>query len=289
MPEGGTGPEEESNNITSSFLTTQQTTNDAIVDRDHHLTWRTWQRAFDYYPEGALIWLDADTLIRERSQGKRSLDDFARAFFGIDDASMTPVTYTFEDVVKALNAVEPNDWSAFLRERLDAVDKPAPLGGITRGGYKLVFNDTQNDYSKAADGARKRTSLLYSVGLVINEKNATIMDVLWETDTSLTVREVSARLTERNLAHTTVMTVLDRLAKKGFARRERDGRAWRYCPAATRETYVTELMLTALEQTGDRTAALTRFARSVSGVSDNCFSAWSMASSAAKLRKPRRA
>ena len=73
------------------------------------------------------------------------------------------------------------------------------------------------------------------------------MDVLWETDTSLTVREVSARLTERNLAHTTVMTVLDRLAKKGFARRERDGRAWRYCPAATRETYVTELMLTALE------------------------------------------
>ena len=93
-----------------------------------------------------------------------------------------------------------------------------------------------------------------------------IMDVLWETDAPLTVREVSARLTERNLAHTTVMTVLDRLAKKGFARRQRDGRAWRYCPAATRETYVTELMLTALDQTGDRTAALTRFAQSVSGV-----------------------
>ena len=93
-----------------------------------------------------------------------------------------------------------------------------------------------------------------------------IMDVLWDTKTSLTVREVSVRLTERNLAHTTVMTVLDRLAKKGFARRERDGRAWRYRPSATRETYVTELMLTALEQTGDRTAALTRFAQSVSGV-----------------------
>ncbi|MGD0063936.1 MAG: BlaI/MecI/CopY family transcriptional regulator [Streptosporangiaceae bacterium] len=88
----------------------------------------------------------------------------------------------------------------------------------------------------------------------------------WSRGAATAVREVSARLTERNLAHTTVMTVLDRLAKKGFARRERDGRAWRYCPAATRETYVTELMLTALEQTGDRTAALTRFARSVSGV-----------------------
>jgi len=93
-----------------------------------------------------------------------------------------------------------------------------------------------------------------------------IMEVLWQTDVPLTVREVSARLTERNLAHTTVMTVLDRLAKKGFVRRQRDGRAWRYCPSATKETYVAELMLSALDQTGDRTAALTRFAQSVSGV-----------------------
>src|SRR6201999_2826607 len=91
------------------------------------------------------------------------------------------------------------------------------------------------------------------------------MDVLWGTPQSLTVREVSAQLTERDLAHTTVMTVLDRLAKKGFARRERDGRAWRYRPTETREAYVAELMLTALEQTGDRDAALARFARSVSG------------------------
>lgn len=92
------------------------------------------------------------------------------------------------------------------------------------------------------------------------------MDVLWDADVPLTVREVSVRLTERNLAHTTVMTVLDRLSKKNFAMRQRDGRAWRYCPAATREAYVAELMLTALDQTGDRTAALARFAQSVSGV-----------------------
>ena len=91
-----------------------------------------------------------------------------------------------------------------------------------------------------------------------------IMEVLWKTDSALTVRQVSTGLDERNLAHTTVMTVLDRLSKKGFARRERDGRAWRYRPAATREAYVTELMLTALDQTGDRVAALARFAQSVS-------------------------
>lgn len=91
------------------------------------------------------------------------------------------------------------------------------------------------------------------------------MDVLWEAPEPLTVREVSARLTSRDLAHTTVMTVLDRLAKKGFSRRERDGRAWRYRAAESREGYVTELMLSALDQTGDRQAALARFVRSVSG------------------------
>jgi predicted transcriptional regulator len=91
------------------------------------------------------------------------------------------------------------------------------------------------------------------------------MEILWQTEVPLTVREVSNGLSQRNLAHTTVMTVLDRLAKKGFARRERDGRAWRYRPAETRESYVAELMLTALEQTGDRDAALARFAQSVSG------------------------
>jgi predicted transcriptional regulator len=98
----------------------------------------------------------------------------------------------------------------------------------------------------------------------LGELERAIMDVLWETVSPLTVREVSERLTERDLAHTTVMTVLDRLAKKGFAVRERDGRAWQYQAAASREAYVTELMLSALDQAaGDRQAALTRFARSV--------------------------
>ncbi len=90
------------------------------------------------------------------------------------------------------------------------------------------------------------------------------MEVLWESAGPMTVRQVSASLPNRGLAHTTVMTVLDRLAKKGFARRQRAGRAWLYRPAESREAYVAELMLTALDQTGDRQAALTRFARSVS-------------------------
>jgi predicted transcriptional regulator len=99
----------------------------------------------------------------------------------------------------------------------------------------------------------------------LGELERAIMEVLWDTREPLTVRKVSESLPQRNLAHTTVMTVLDRLAKKGFARRDRDGRAWRYRPAATRESYVAELMLTALVQTGDRSAALAAFAQSVNG------------------------
>jgi BlaI family transcriptional regulator, penicillinase repressor len=99
----------------------------------------------------------------------------------------------------------------------------------------------------------------------LGELERAIMEVLWESPNPMTVRQVGTCLTDRELAHTTVMTVLDRLAKKGFVKRQRAGRAWRYRPAESREAYVTELMLTALDQTGDRQAALTRFARSVSG------------------------
>ena len=98
----------------------------------------------------------------------------------------------------------------------------------------------------------------------LGELERAIMDVLWDTDAPLTVREVSARLTERNLAHTTVMTVLDRLAKKGFARRQRDGRAWRYEPTGSRSGYTAALMSDALATSADHRTALAHFALQMS-------------------------
>jgi predicted metalloprotease with PDZ domain len=158
----------------------QDTTNDPIINPRRPMSWRDWQRFEDYYAEGALIWLDADTLIRERSQGKRSLDDFARAFFGINDGSFTVVTYTFNDVVKALNSVEPYDWATFLRQRLDSIDKPAPLDGLRRGGYKLAYSDAPSDFQKARDSKRKRLNLLFSIGVEINDKDGSVMQVIWD-------------------------------------------------------------------------------------------------------------
>jgi predicted metalloprotease with PDZ domain len=158
----------------------QDTTNDEIINPRRPMSWRNWQRFEDYYSESQLIWLDADTLIRERSQGKRSLDDFARAFFGIDDGSFTIVAYTFDDVVKALNAVEPYDWAAFLRTRLDSIGKPAPLDGLRRGGYKLVYSDTPSDLLKLHEDQSKRVNLLFSIGVELDDKDGTVLEVLWD-------------------------------------------------------------------------------------------------------------
>ena len=158
----------------------QDTTNDEIINPRRPMSWPNWQRFEDYYEESQLIWLDADTLIRERSQGKRSLDDFARTFFGIDDGSFTIVAYTFDDVVKALNTVEPYDWAAFLRARLDSIGKPAPLDGLRRGGYKLVFSDTPSELQKEHEDHSKRVNLLFSIGVEIDDKDGSVREVLWD-------------------------------------------------------------------------------------------------------------
>jgi predicted metalloprotease with PDZ domain len=166
------------------WRTLQDTTNDEIITPRRPQSWLDWQRFEDYYDEGALIWLDADTWIRERSKGARSLDDFAHAFFGIHDGSFAVVTYTFDDVVKALNAVEPNDWSSFLRQRLDAIGKQVPLDGFRRGGYKLVYTDTPSEYQAATEDQRKRIDLLNSIGIEVDDKDGdkmgTIDQVIWD-------------------------------------------------------------------------------------------------------------
>ena len=157
----------------------QDTTNDEIIDPRRPLSWRSWQRFEDYYVEGAFIWLDADTLIRELSHGARSLDDFARGFFGVDDGSYTPVTYNFDDIVKALNAVQPYDWATFLRTRLDQVGQKAPLDGLKRGGYRLVYNDQEGGMVKSVEGEGKTTNFYWSLGFNVGKDN-TLAVVLWD-------------------------------------------------------------------------------------------------------------
>jgi predicted metalloprotease with PDZ domain len=157
----------------------QDTTNDPIAALRRPLAWRSWQRSEDYYSEGQLVWLDVDTLIRDQSDGERSLDDFARAFFGINDGSYVPVTFSFDDVISTLNRVQPHDWATFLRARLEGHGPGAPLDGLGRGGYKLIYTETPTDYFKASETRRKVTDLTYSLGMVIGNE-AKLTDVLWQ-------------------------------------------------------------------------------------------------------------
>lgn len=167
------------NRVGRSWRAMIDTTNDPIIASRRPLSWLSWQRSEDYYSEGQLIWLDADTLIRERSGGRKSLDDFARAFFGIDPGSHTVATYTFDDVVRTLNGVVPNDWAGFLRTRLEGHGPGAPLDGLARGGYRLVYTEVESDYAKSNAARRKITDLTYSIGVVLG-KDGLINDVLWE-------------------------------------------------------------------------------------------------------------
>jgi len=137
-----------------------------------------YRRGVDYYPEGTLIWLEADVLIRQLSNGTRSLDDFCRAFHGGPGGAPALKSYEFADVVAALNAVQPHDWAAFLNQRLHSTGAHAPLGGIEHGGWKLEYDGTRSDYWKAAEGDRKELDLSYSIGLRVKE-DGSIADVTY--------------------------------------------------------------------------------------------------------------
>jgi predicted metalloprotease with PDZ domain len=158
----------------------EDTTDEPIVSshRAAPQSWPSWQRSYDYYPESDLIWLDADTKIRDLSDGKKSLDDFAKLFFGIDNGSYVTVTYTFDELVKALNTVQPYDWAGFFRTRVNEVNPNVPENGFTQGGYKLVYNDSEPEWLKKVDASRA-TSFGSSVGFSA-KSDGSLENVWWE-------------------------------------------------------------------------------------------------------------
>jgi predicted metalloprotease with PDZ domain len=154
------------------------TTNQPIISERRPVSWVSWQRPEDYYMEGLLIWLDADTKLRELSHGQKSLDDFAKAFYGVDNGSFITHQYTFEDVVAALNQVQPYDWTSFLRQRVYKLDSEVPENGFTQGGYKLVYNDTIPAWARHETNSRYGTSFGTSLGFSVMSDGA-LSNVWW--------------------------------------------------------------------------------------------------------------
>jgi predicted metalloprotease with PDZ domain len=139
--------------------------------------WANWRRGLDYYPEGELIWLEVDSIIRQQTHGERSLDDFCRRFHGGQSGPPMVVPYRFEDVVRALNEVAAYDWASLLRERVGATTSHAPLGGLERDGWKVVYNDHPNAYIKAEEKISKSANFSYSLGFTVS-KDGKLNDVI---------------------------------------------------------------------------------------------------------------
>jgi predicted metalloprotease with PDZ domain len=143
---------------------------------------RNWaarlRRQEDFYQESALLWLEADALIRQSSNGRRSLDDFCKLFYGPPTTSPKVVPYDFDEVVKALFAVQPYDWRGFWMERLNRLRPQAPLDGLRVAGWRLEINATPSIMQAAHEADDKDLDLRYSLGFLVDDEQATLGDVI---------------------------------------------------------------------------------------------------------------
>jgi len=143
------------------------TTNQPIVSQRHPVSWVSYQRPEDYYTEGMLIWLDADTKIRELTNDQKSLDDFCKKFLGVYNGSFITYQYTLDDVIKDLNEVAPYDWRTFLQERVYDLHPEVPMNGFTQGGYKLVYSDKPVEWREKELAKRGIADFATSLGFAV--------------------------------------------------------------------------------------------------------------------------
>lgn len=162
-----------------AWRSVEDTTHDPIFAARKAKPYSSLARNEDYYTEGALVWLEADQIIRAGTAGRKGLDDFAKLFFGGREGDWGQVGYEFEDVAAALNTVYPYDWATFLKTRFQTPGQPAPIGGIERGGYKLTWKDEPNPFDKARMAETKILSLYHSLGLTI-DKDAKVTASRWD-------------------------------------------------------------------------------------------------------------
>jgi predicted metalloprotease with PDZ domain len=156
----------------------QDTTNDPVMAGEHARVWTSWQRNFDYYAESVFLWMEIDARLREATNNAKSMNDFARTFHGGLKGDGV-VTYTFDDIANALNALSPGDWKSFLRERLDSKIRHPAAEALRASGWRLVYTDKQSDFSKDADGEEKRADFQYSLGFMVGREDE-ISSVEWD-------------------------------------------------------------------------------------------------------------
>jgi predicted metalloprotease with PDZ domain len=136
------------------------------------------RRQDDFYQESALLWLEADTMIRQGSKGRKSLDDFCQLFYGPPSGSPRVKPYDFNDVVSALNAVYPYDWARFWHERLNRLRPSAPLEGLQAAGWRMDYTAEPSSMHVAHEADDRDLDLRYSLGFYVDDEGATVGDVI---------------------------------------------------------------------------------------------------------------
>lgn len=155
----------------------EDTTNDPVIARRAPLPWRNWQLSEDYYHGGQLLWLAVDGKLRALSGGRRSLDDFARLFFGMEDGVWTVNTYRFADIVAALDTIAPLDWAAFLHQRLEGDLDVA--GALASHGWRLAWDAEPSAAVRAREAWKDSALLMFGIGLEATGEGE-LRDVLWD-------------------------------------------------------------------------------------------------------------
>lgn len=207
------------------------TTHDPIIAARRPKGWTSYQRSEDYYNEGMMIWLEADQIIRRESGNARSLQDFARTFFGGREGDWGVVTYELADVIAALGAVQPYDWQGFFQTRVFEVTPEIGKQGFAIGGYELVYVPEASNFIRSGEAASGTTDLSHSIGLIV-EKDGKIAQVIWggpAFDAGMTVgdqitgvasRDYSSDALKTAVAATTTTGTVELLVKRGKRYRE---------------------------------------------------------------------
>ena len=131
--------------------------------------WSSWRRTVDFYDEDVLNWLWVDTIIRQQTHGEKSIDDFCHIFHGPPSTGPMVKTYTFDDVVNALNQVTPYDWRSFWTERLTNHDAHAPMTGLSNSGWKVIYDQNPSDLMRVWEDSHRSINASYSIGMMVKD------------------------------------------------------------------------------------------------------------------------
>lgn len=165
------------NEVGRNWRSLSDTSISAQLLYDARPDWASLRRGVDFYDEGALIWLEADTIIRKQTRGRKSIDDFCRSFEGGVSGPPQMKPYTLEELIEALNAVAPYDWKGFFQTRVDTIGGGSPLEGIIAGGYRLTYRDQTTEAERAAEENHQYSGFEYSIGLRLGPEGF-VMDIL---------------------------------------------------------------------------------------------------------------